>query len=34
MLHQTKYLALGSPSVICGEQRWYQEDVHWLQILE
>jgi hypothetical protein len=26
--------ALGSPSVICGEEGCYKEDVHWLQILE
>ena len=27
-LHQTKYLTLGSPSSICGEEGWYEEDVH------
>jgi hypothetical protein len=27
-LHQTEYLALGSPSAICGEEGWHKEDVH------
>jgi hypothetical protein len=33
-LHQAKYLFLGSPSIICGEEGWHEEDVHQLQILE
>ena len=27
-IHQTKYLALGSPSAICGEEGWNKDDVH------
>jgi hypothetical protein len=27
-LHQTKYFALGHSSSVCGEERWYKEDVH------
>jgi hypothetical protein len=33
-LHQTEYLALGSPSVICGEEGWHEEDVHRLSSFE
>jgi hypothetical protein len=27
-LHQTQHLTLGCPIVICGEEGWYEEDVH------
>jgi hypothetical protein len=27
-LHQTQHLALGRSCVVCGEEGWYEEDVH------